>query len=61
MARLMNLVLNVWRQKSPKEPGGFVRYEAKAIKGPPSYLALLRRMPGPGQSGPGWSGRTANS
>ena len=31
MARLMNLSLNVWRQKSPKDAGRFVRYEAKAI------------------------------
>jgi tRNA (guanine-N7-)-methyltransferase len=37
------------------------RYEAKAIKGPPSYLAWLRRRPDPVQSGPGSSDRTANS
>ena len=41
MARLMNLVLNVWRQKSPKEPGGFVRYEAKAINDHMSFLEML--------------------
>ena len=41
MARSMNLVLNVWRQKSPKEPGGFVRYEAKAINDHMSFLEML--------------------
>jgi len=41
MARLMNLVLNVWRQKSPKEPGAFVRYEAKAINDHMSFLEML--------------------
>jgi succinate dehydrogenase / fumarate reductase iron-sulfur subunit len=41
MARLMNLVLNVWRQKSPSEPGGFVRYEAKAINDHMSFLEML--------------------
>ena len=37
------------------------RYEAKAIKGPPSYLAWLRKMPGQAPRDPGLSDRTANS
>jgi succinate dehydrogenase / fumarate reductase iron-sulfur subunit len=41
MARLMNLVLNVWRQKSPKDAGAFVRYEAKAINDHMSFLEML--------------------
>jgi succinate dehydrogenase / fumarate reductase, iron-sulfur subunit len=41
MARLMNLVLNVWRQKGPKDQGGFVRYEAKAINDHMSFLEML--------------------
>ncbi len=41
MARLMNLVLNVWRQKSAKDVGGFVRYEAKAINDHMSFLEML--------------------
>ena len=41
MARLMNLVLNVWRQKNAKDPGGFVRYEAKAINDHMSFLEML--------------------
>jgi succinate dehydrogenase / fumarate reductase, iron-sulfur subunit len=41
MARLMNLVLNVWRQKGPKDGGGFVRYEAKAINDHMSFLEML--------------------
>jgi succinate dehydrogenase / fumarate reductase, iron-sulfur subunit len=41
MARLMNLVLNVWRQKSPKHAGSFVRYEAKAINDHMSFLEML--------------------
>jgi succinate dehydrogenase / fumarate reductase iron-sulfur subunit len=41
MARLMNLVLNVWRQKSANEPGAFVRYEAKAINDHMSFLEML--------------------
>jgi succinate dehydrogenase/fumarate reductase-like Fe-S protein len=41
MSRTMNLVLNVWRQKGPKEPGGFVRYEAKAINDHMSFLEML--------------------
>ncbi len=41
MARLMNLVLNVWRQKSKGAPGGFVRYEATAINDHMSFLEML--------------------
>jgi succinate dehydrogenase / fumarate reductase, iron-sulfur subunit len=41
MAHLMNLVLNVWRQKGPKEQGAFVRYEAKAINDHMSFLEML--------------------
>ena len=41
MARLMNLVLNVWRQKGPTASGGFVRYEAKAINDHMSFLEML--------------------
>jgi len=41
MARLMNLVLNVWRQKSPRDPGQFVRYEAKSINDHMSFLEML--------------------
>ncbi|MEO8902597.1 MAG: succinate dehydrogenase/fumarate reductase iron-sulfur subunit [Polyangiaceae bacterium] len=37
----MNLVLNVWRQKSAKDTGGFVRYEAKAINDHMSFLEML--------------------
>ena len=48
-----------WKRRPEDWPP--TRYEAKAIKGPPSYLAWLRRMPDPGQSDPGSSGRTANS
>ncbi|MEO7032536.1 MAG: succinate dehydrogenase/fumarate reductase iron-sulfur subunit [Polyangiaceae bacterium] len=37
----MNLVLNVWRQKSAKDAGGFVRYEAKSINDHMSFLEML--------------------
>jgi tRNA (guanine-N7-)-methyltransferase len=56
-----------WTARGPKDwktrPEGWppTRYEAKAIKGPPSYLAWLRRTPDPAQRDPGWSGRTRNS
>lgn len=50
---------NDWKRRPEGWPP--TRYEAKAIKGPPSYLALLRRRPGPAQSGPGTSDRTGNS
>ena len=48
-----------WKRRPEGWPP--TRYEAKAIKGPPSYLAWLRKMPDRGRSGPGSSGRTANS
>lgn len=41
MARLMNLVLHVWRQKGPRASGGFERYEAKAINDHMSFLEML--------------------
>ena len=48
-----------WKARPENWPA--TRYEAKAIKGPPSYLALLRKRPDPARSGPGWSDRTASS
>lgn len=48
-----------WKTRPPDWPA--TRYEAKAIKGPPSYLAWLRRRPDPALCDPGSSGRTANS
>ena len=56
-----------WTARGPgdwkRRPEGWppTRYEAKAIKGPPSYLAWRRRMPDQAQSGLGRSGHTANS
>src|SRR5258706_15020675 len=41
MSRTMNLVLNVWRQKSPSAPGKFVRYEAKNVSDHMSFLEML--------------------
>jgi succinate dehydrogenase / fumarate reductase, iron-sulfur subunit len=41
MSRLMNLVLNVWRQKSATAPGKFVRYEAKNVNDHMSFLEML--------------------
>ena len=41
MARAMNLVLNVWRQKSASSPGQFVRYEAKNVSDHMSFLEML--------------------
>ncbi|MGZ5929181.1 MAG: tRNA (guanosine(46)-N7)-methyltransferase TrmB, partial [Rhizomicrobium sp.] len=67
LERLMAHPAFEWTAKGPRDwkvrPEGWppTRYEAKAIKGPPSYLALLRKMPDPAQSGPGLSDRTANS
>ncbi|MBN2196267.1 MAG: succinate dehydrogenase/fumarate reductase iron-sulfur subunit [Polyangiaceae bacterium] len=37
----MRLVLDVWRQKGPKDPGGFVRYEAPDISPDMSFLEML--------------------
>ena len=48
-----------WKHRPEAWPP--TRYEAKAIKGPPSYLAWLRKRPDPARSGPGSSGRTGNS
>ncbi len=48
-----------WKKRPESWPA--TRYEAKAIKGPPSYLALLRKKPDPARSGPGWFDRTASS
>jgi succinate dehydrogenase / fumarate reductase iron-sulfur subunit len=41
MSRVMNLVLNVWRQKSATSPGKFVRYEAKNVNDHMSFLEML--------------------
>ncbi len=48
-----------WKTRPADWPA--TRYEAKAIKGPPSYLGWLRRTPDLAPRDPGWSGRTANS
>jgi succinate dehydrogenase / fumarate reductase, iron-sulfur subunit len=37
----LNLTLNVWRQKGPKDAGQFVRYEAKDITDHMSFLEML--------------------
>jgi succinate dehydrogenase / fumarate reductase iron-sulfur subunit len=37
----MNLVLNIWRQKSAAEAGKFVRYEAKDVSPDMSFLEML--------------------
>jgi len=50
---------NDWKRRPEGWPP--TRYEAKAIKGPPSYLAWLRRKPDPARPGPGPSDRIANS
>jgi tRNA (guanine-N7-)-methyltransferase len=56
-----------WMARGPKDwktrPEDWppTRYEAKAIKGPPSYLAWLRRTPHPAPRDPDSSGRTGNS
>lgn len=56
-----------WTARGPRDwkirPEGWppTRYEAKAIKGPPSYLAWLRKTPRPAPPDPGSSGRIGNS
>ncbi|MGH9632589.1 MAG: succinate dehydrogenase/fumarate reductase iron-sulfur subunit [Bryobacteraceae bacterium] len=37
----MNITLNVWRQKSAKEPGRMVKYEARDISPHMSFLEML--------------------
>jgi succinate dehydrogenase / fumarate reductase iron-sulfur subunit len=37
----MNLILHVWRQPGPDQPGRFVRYEAKDISDHASFLEML--------------------
>jgi succinate dehydrogenase / fumarate reductase iron-sulfur subunit len=37
----MNLILHVWRQKSPGETGRIVRYEAKNVNADMSFLEML--------------------
>lgn len=41
MSDNMNLVLHVWRQKGPADPGGFERYDAKDISKHMSFLEML--------------------
>ena len=41
MARVMNLVLQVWRQRSATDEGRFVRYEARNINDHMSFLEML--------------------
>lgn len=41
MSDKLNLVLNVWRQKGPKDAGRFVRYEVKDISTHMSFLEML--------------------
>src|SRR5579863_2556059 len=40
----MNLILHVWRQKSPGEAGRMVRYEAKGVNPDMSFLEMLDVM-----------------
>ena len=37
----MNLILHVWRQKGPKEPGKLEQYEAKNVSPDQSFLEML--------------------
>ena len=39
--RILNLTLNVWRQKNAASPGAFVTYEAKGIGSDMSFLEML--------------------
>src|SRR6185369_2402649 len=40
-ANTMNLILHVWRQNGPKEPGKLVQYEAKNVSPDQSFLEML--------------------
>jgi tRNA (guanine-N7-)-methyltransferase len=48
-----------WKARPAGWPA--TRYEAKAIKGPPSYLGFARKRPDPAVSDPGYSDRTSRS
>ena len=37
----LNLTLKVWRQKGPKDQGGFVEYQAKNVSVDASFLEML--------------------
>ena len=37
----MNFTLRIWRQKGPKEKGGFVTYEARGVSSDMSFLEML--------------------
>lgn len=39
--KLINLTLRVWRQKGPKDSGGFKEYEAKNVSTDASFLEML--------------------
>ncbi|UOF00376.1 succinate dehydrogenase/fumarate reductase iron-sulfur subunit [Bdellovibrio reynosensis] len=39
--KLLNLTLKVWRQKGPKDQGGFVEYQAKNVSEDASFLEML--------------------
>lgn len=40
----INLTLRVWRQKGPKDPGGFKEYEAKGVSTDMSFLEMLDQV-----------------
>lgn len=40
----MNLTLRVWRQKSGKEPGAFVTYQAKNVSSDASFLEMIDQV-----------------
>jgi succinate dehydrogenase / fumarate reductase, iron-sulfur subunit len=41
MSHDMNLILHVWRQKGPKDPGKLEQYEAKNVSPDQSFLEML--------------------